>query len=787
MSSHKIGLICLKISRALWCAAAILVPLIMFPWTTDQFDFNKAFVLVILGTAIAGFSFFGMALTKSLHIKAHPVMALPVLFLLFSLAASAFSLAPASSFIGEGGQEHVSLLMSVLLYVLLLLGAVFFEDEELQQSMSSALLAGSAIVGFLSLLTFVGLPLGPFANTVGVPTAFAVYMIVMTLFGAATFLVSDARTTKRNKLIMAVGFAVTALSTVLILISFDSVMLWVLTIISTLALFTFVFARPELLSKTAILAVPGLFLSIAIVFLFIPSPLHGKFPPEVSLNPRSSITVVAQTLKAHPIFGSGPGTFAIDYSQYAPVELNSSLFWDTRFSAAMSEFFTMLATHGVLGVLLALLFPLALGIFAFRAVVSSREDWHKVLPPLVCGIALLVAFFLFAFSMTTMFLIMVFAAWTAAVALPPSRDVSHARSPRLALLSSFGALLGSVGILIIFFVSCTRYGAEIAFAKAVARDREGGAPADVIRLLNSAATLNSHNDSYYRNLANALLIQTSNTAADPKADPQVIQSYLAASVNAAVAATSIGPNTVANWQMLATVYREFSSVVQGANDHAVATAEKAASLSPNNPKYLVDVARAYIVRADLLNPLIQGKDADVATKAKDAQADALTKAGDALAKAIALKSDYASARYYSSFVAERKGDLAGAVDSMEVARAINPKDIGVSIQLSLLYLRQGKNDLAAKELERAQTLDPQNDNVKWYLSVAYEAQGSKDKAINLLQDLVKTNPDNETVKTRLDKLQKGGSTVTPVIPEPIEPTTPSDAATTTPTTPTTTP
>lgn len=786
--SHNLGVWLLKISRGLWCAAAVLIPLVMFPWTTDRFDFNKAFILVVLGAGIAATSFLGMAMTKSLHLKMHPVLLLPAVFLVVAALSSFFSLDQAASFLGEGGQEHASLLMGVFLYILLLLGAVFFEDEALQKSMSAALLGGSALAGGLTLLTFIGVSIPPFQNTVGVPTAFAVYLIAMTMFGATTFLTNSDTVSSLRSWVAKIGFAVTALSTAMALIAFDSVLLWVLVIISTLTLFTFVFARPELLKKTVVLAIPGLFLSLAIVFLFIPSPIHGKFPLEVSLNQSSSLTIVGKTLAKHPILGSGPGTFSIDYNQFAPAALNGSLFWDTRFSSAMSEFLTMAATHGILGIIAALLFPLVLGVFALRTVASTRPDWHRVLPPLVGWITLLVAFFLFTSTVTSVFLFTIFGAWVAALVLPPSRDVSHAQSPRLALLSSFGVLLGSVGILVTVFISLTRYGAEMAFAKAVARDREGGDAMEVIKSLNTAATLNKYNDSYFRNLANALLIQTSVAAADEKADSNVIQGYLASTVNAAVAATNAGPNDVANWQMLATVYREFSSIVQGANDHAIGAAEKAASLAPNNPKYLVDIARAYIVRADLLNPLIQGKDEEVAKKAKDAQAEALTKAGDALAKAITLKNDYASARYYASFVEERKGNLAGAVQSMEVARAINAKDVGVSIQLSLLYLRQGKNDLAEKELTRALEIDPANDNVKWYLSAAYEAKGTremKDKAIAIVQELLKKYPENETVKTRLAQLQKS-TAPTPVIPEPIEPTVP-PADTTVPAIPPTTP
>jgi cytochrome c-type biogenesis protein CcmH/NrfG len=475
----------------------------------------------------------------------------------------------------------------------------------------------------------------------------------------------------------------------------------------------------------------------------------------------------------HPLLGSGPGTFAIDYGLFSSPALNSSLFWDTRFSAAKSEFLTLLATHGVLGTALLLSLPIILLFFALKRVVSTRDDWRMVVPPFLGGLTLFIAFFLFVFTLTEVMLAVVFLAWAAALVLPPTRSISHSHSPRLALLSSFGTFVGVIGVLVATFLSFTRYGAELTFAKAVARSRENAPKADIISLVNSAATLNKYNDTYYRNLANILLLQTSELAADPKADPKAISGYLSASVNSAMRAVAIGPNTVMNWEMLGTVYREFSSVVTDANTHALEAYTQATLLSPSNPKYLVGLARVYLVRADMLTPRIQGSDKDEAAKAKDQQAEALLKAGEALKKAIALKSDYAAARYYAAFVEERKGNLSGAVQSMETARALSKNDIGVSIQLSLLYLRQGKNDLAAKELERAQTLDPKNDNVKWYLSVAYEAQGENDKAINLLQDLVKLYPENTTMKSRLEKLEKGEEPVVTPIPEPLEPTVPS--------------
>ncbi|MCR4311706.1 MAG: tetratricopeptide repeat protein, partial [Candidatus Uhrbacteria bacterium] len=169
----------------------------------------------------------------------------------------------------------------------------------------------------------------------------------------------------------------------------------------------------------------------------------------------------------------------------------------------------------------------------------------------------------------------------------------------------------------------------------------------------------------------------------------------------------------------------------------------------------------------------------LASQAEEASDVAITAAEMALNTAISLKSDYASARYFLAFVLEHQGKLAEAIRSMELVRATNPSDVGVSMQLSLFYLRQGKNILAKQELERATALVPNYANAHWYLASILEQEGDTEGALAELRIVDELNPNNETVEKRMKQLEDG--MLADPLPEPLEP---SDSASLLPSTPT---
>ena len=796
MNMH-VGRILEKVSQASLGAIVFLMPLVAFPWTTDQLDFNKYFVFVVLAT-IGSLAYMGsMIAERRISFKAHWFFLLPVLFLIVTAVSSSLSIAPYTSWLGEGGAEYISFLSTLLLTVFLITSTHLLSDRHLQRKVLSAFFLSSALMGVFVLIAFVRGATGIAGGTIGLPSMLALYLLTATILGQALWLVEKKGA--EHPLLPNGGWGIatriaivlTSLACFLLLISLQIPALWMLTVIGLLPMFVFALALPKEFTQPVRYIFPMLLLISALLYSlpFLPLPqLRSPYMPEVNAPYSLSWKVAVGTLKDHHfLLGSGPGTYADDFVKFAGTDLNSAnggQFWDLRLNRGSSQFTTLLATHGILGTGLFLLMMLAVVLLSVRALFRSRthDGWKYLYGSFSAWLLLSVGWLLYFSENFTFAVLYVFlTAMVLAEALPPAKEFPFARSPRAALVSAFAFMLTGVGVLMVFFVSCSRYSAEIAFAKAVSRDREGAEPVEVISLLNTAATRNRWNDAYYRNLSNALLIQSSQLAQKKDADPKAVQSIIDLANRAGLQATNLGPKTVMNWELRGMLYRELSQAVPNANDLAIASYQQAIKLAPNNPKYLVGLARVYLVRADLLAPITKGDDKDLAKKAEDQRNAVLKTAKDTLAQALVLKRDFVLAQYYLAFVDERLGSLADAVKDMEVVRATNPKDVGVSVQLALLYLRQGKNDLAQAELERALTIAPAFANAHWYLSIIYADKGLIDKAIAELEEIKKTNPDDTAVQQQLEKLKSGKNVKAPEIPAPLDETVP-PSETTAPTT-----
>ena len=86
--------------------------------------------------------------------------------------------------------------------------------------------------------------------------------------------------------------------------------------------------------------------------------------------------------------------------------------------------------------------------------------------------------------------------------------------------------------------------------------------------------------------------------------------------------------------------------------------------------------------------------------------------------------------------------------------------------MALLYLRQGKNDIAKQELERIIAIAPNFANAHWYLASVLEQEKDIDGAIIELQTIAKLDPTNETVQKKIEELKAGKKAET-VIPDPL--------------------
>ncbi|MDP2631717.1 MAG: tetratricopeptide repeat protein [Candidatus Uhrbacteria bacterium] len=770
----QISTIYSKIARLALYAIAGLVPLTFFPWTVDPLEVNKQSVLLIL-TSIAVIAWLGaMVAQKNFLAKKSRLFGLAALFLLSTAISSVMSLAPFTSWVGQNSQEYTSFLSSLVFVLFFVVGSHFLSETKTQRKVWSLMLIVSAVIGFSAILSIAGIQ--PFStNFIGSPNALGVYLASMSVLGCGLWLVSK---NKSENPVLSSGFwgvisriaiIVTATSALLVLLALDYWVLWVALLLGLSVIFTFAIVRANEFPETSRFVLPMILFVAAILFLFMPGVLGSRYPVEVSPSYSASLSIAKNTLSDTSwLFGSGPGTFVMDYAKFKSADLNNTAFWDVRFDRSSSHILTLLATFGTVGTLLFVLIILSLAGAALNMLLKKQphDEWKMTFVAFSSWTVVTVGLLLYSSNMTLMFLFWLFSAVFVSQVGTALTEYAFSKSPRLALLTAIMFVMVTVGLLTVMFVTASRYSAEITFAKAVSADQAGESLDDIIVNLDTAARLNKMSDIYYRNLAHALLLRTAEIVDDPDVSAEVVKAYVGSSINSGKIATELSPANVVNWTLLGDIYREFAPLVGNADTFSIASYKMAVELAPTNPKYYSALGRAYLVRADQLSLLTSSEDATFASDAANARAEALTQAVNTLLTAISLKSDYATAHYYLALAYERQGNLSEAIARMEALSNANPLDIGIGFQLGLLYLQQGKNDLAQTELERIVTIAPSFSNARWYLSAVYEQAGDLDSAIAQVQAIKELNPENTLVTERLAKLEEGNANEE--LPEPLE-------------------
>lgn len=764
------------VMRGALLLVALLVPIVVLPWASEPLEIHKQ-TIVVIGVVIATLAWLGHVVTsKTLRLPQRAVLVLPVVVLLAGLLSPGLTDAPYLSLVGQDRQEYTSLLSLAMFLMITLLVCIQGDDRRLHRQFMSALVLSGAVASIYVALAMLGLLGASFPlTTVGTPNATGIYLVAMSALGCGLWLTSrgegehDVLPAGAMGLVVRGGIVLTAIVTLLVALAIDFSGVWVVLLVVMATMLTFALVRAEEFPHFGRFFAPIALCVAALAFLFLPSPFTNPFPAEVGLSHTGTWRIASEVLRSHgALFGNGAGTFAYAYDAFHDASLSMTDFWDVRFDRGASHILTMLATFGVVGAGAYVAFILIVGALVAGKLAREKThaEWKSTFAPAMAWLALAVAQFVYPSTMT---LNLVF--WLLSGVLLSQLPAAYGewqflRSPRIALTSAFLFVLILVGFVMTLFVSTTRYAADIAFSRALTQDHANADLDLVIADLDRAALTNRFSDVYYRNLGHALLLKTAEVLTEEGADPQFGKDLVSASVNAALRATSLGKANVMNWELQGDVYREIAPLVQGADGYAIAAYQEAIVRSPVNPKYYVDLARAYIVRADLVRIAMEGDDATLAAAAKTTREESLVLAATQLERAIALREAYAPAQYYMAYVLERQGKITDAIASMEYVKATDPYDVGVALQLGLLYLKQGKTLLAKAEFERAIDIAPNYANARWYLASIYEEEGDFAAAIAQVEMIADLDPVNATVAQRLESLRAGK--IAEELPPPIE-------------------
>jgi tetratricopeptide (TPR) repeat protein len=773
-----------------------LLPLAFSPFTSEALEMTKQVIMFVL-VFLSALGLLGASvLERRFTLRGSWFMNLvPAVFLVAIFLSTIFSQAGLESWLGYDAQQYVSFLTSavgvVLFYVL-----VNSSDTRLARQSLLALLLASSIIGAIVLLSLFGINILPFAftkivgfNTIGNVNALAAWLVPVSLVGLGFFLVD----TKDEHAVVSGGSTgvlvriliwFVAVVTLFLLIIIDFWTLWAAYMVGLASLMALSFLEPSHFPNNRRLIAPALLFVMATIFLFVRTPLRVQVPAVVTPSVSTSWDIAYQTVRKDTqnfLFGSGPGTFDLDYVQHRPVEINNTIFWNTRFDRAQIHPLTILATNGVLGfvswiVLLIVILSLGLG----RIARGRQETEWRVNYALLSGwVALLVLQLLSPANMSMMFLFWGLSGLLVAEAVTSTKDLKFSEAPRAALAVTAGfAAFAVLGLLTLFAVA-TRYSAEMAFAKAARMNTGGVEPQALVTQMTKAVSRDGKNPVYLRNLATAYLAQAGVVVGEGAADEsfsdddrQKLAQVADASIKAAGRALALGKNDSVNWAINGLIYREFMPYIQGAQDYAATMFTEALKLEPNNAAYKTDLGRVYLTVADRAQQIQDLKDATQVIKDTAAanEKSHLETAVNLLNDALRLKPDYAPAHYYLAAAYERQDKLEDAANRLKSLTEVSPNDSGLGFQLAVIYIKMEKLDDAEKELQRVLEIDQNYSNAMWYLAAIKANRNQAPEALALLRRIEKLNPDNTTVKQSISTLEAGGTTATE--PSPLDTTQP---------------
>lgn len=546
-------------------------------------------------------------------------------------------------------------------------------------------------------------------------------------------------------------------------------------------------ANSDAVMNSARFGLPIVLMILVAILFFVKPPISNivKIPVEVRPSLTATISIAKESLRqslTNAVFGSGPSTFTYEYLKFRPQELNATAFWNTRFTQGFSAISTMLITLGIAGVGALLLLFGSFVTLALRGItiISSRKLDAGRLPGIAEKISL-ISFVSFLFIMlfwfiypinlsiylfTFLFMGLVIASLNSEGWLKNS-EFSFAKSPQLTFAVSSVIIVFVVAVVVGGYSYGQKYAASIFHSFAIETFNRDKNIDGAIKKVQAALNLDSSRDIYWRTFSDLLTLKTRELLNSGGLDKQDVQARyqltLQGLIQAAQNTANANPFDPLNWRALASVYESNARFVGGAEKFAIKNYEEAAARNPKNPEELLNLARSYILAADILQQG-GGRNIDEGKTLEEQRVEYLNKARDSLQKAISLKSDYSPAHFMISQVYERLGERQLAIQKNLEARNLNPSDTGVGYQLGLLYYLDNQIQSAQFEFERVVGLNSNFSNARYFLGLIYDRLGSKNAAVEQFLRIEELNPDNQEVERILSNLRSGRNALAEISP-----------------------
>jgi tetratricopeptide (TPR) repeat protein len=497
------------------------------------------------------------------------------------------------------------------------------------------------------------------------------------------------------------------------------------------------------------LVLPLVVLAISLFFV-IGGTLGGALANALNVNVlsvspswQSTLSVARNAYSSAPVFGTGPGTFGIEWLKHRDVSLNSSVFWNVDFTSGIGFVPTSFVTTGIVGVLAWIVFLAAFVVFGLRMMIlRAPQDPFVRYVAILSFVSALYLFSIAIFSLpgaVPLVLAFVFTGLFVSTmrfaAQGKQWGIIFSRSPRLGFVIVFSLTLLLLASVVTAYALVGRGIATAALAEAGTAfsigdlDTAEQSAQSSISFAPSAAAYQMRAGISRARLGQIVSSSTMPAAAAQKA----FQDSLSTGINAALTSTNLAPSDYQGWLALGNLYAQAVPLgVTGAYDSAKTAYGKAKELNPTNPQIPYIIAQL-----------------DIANKDNKA-------AMDNLKSAIALKQDYTAAIFLLSQLEVQEGNVEGALAAALAAAYFAPNNPDILFQVGILSAARNDLQNAAAALGAAVAANPQFANARYFLSAVYAKQGNMRDALAEMQAIADMSSENaQAVATQLTALAAG--------------------------------
>lgn len=665
-----------KLLAGLVAGLAFVIPSFFLTTTNEYFDFNKQYLFVSVTAFMALLWCAKMLVGKKFSYVKSP-LDLPFLGLLIAFGMSTLtSLDKTSSIFGSYGRWFPGFFGFFALYLFYYIVSTNIDSAKKVRAILYAVTAGTALPALMGLVNYAGLVV-PFVNLInqkgfllsGTSTSLTITALLGTVLSA---LLIPAVKSPVKKL----AFATILLVDFMALMVFGG-LIYILVAGLIVGLgYTKLASNAIERSKAYIFPILGAVLALSALYFVVPqtkSILQRDYQKETLPSTAESWIVASTTVRDFPIFGSGVGTFYLNYPRYRTVDQNTTPTWGVNFDKPANELFNILSTMGIFGLAMYGVFFAVVVKLIIRT--TKVKDGYRELAVIVsAGVAVLLAsIFLTYAGFQSMFLLTtLLALLIAESAINTNKHWAKVASVSLETKANQEAVMVETQLiykkevfqyiaslpivaLAVFgmYQVYLQYAPEFFLRKAVlsanAQDINASYDYQV-----KAIAVNPTRSYYHRLYANTNLVLAQSLSTKQELSDQektAAQNLLAQALrNIKFATENLNPLEPANWVARAQLYKFLMPIAKDADQFAIQAYNTAIQLDPTNPVLRVELGGIYYGKEDYLS------------------------AGNLFKQAVNLKPDYANARYNLAHALIKLKAFSDAKTELELVQNLVEKD-----------------------------------------------------------------------------------------------------------------